>query len=410
MNDRLAVGIETNCIAPLRLEQMSLRLFTMLGVDSFFLPDHYLSFVPRPVWSTSITPAAKMIPSPDAFFDPFVMMGMMAARYRRVRIGTGVTEPLRRHPATLAQAFVTLDHLTGGRAVLGIGNGERENTEPYGIPFTKRVGRLEEALEIIRLLWTSCGEPVSFAGRFWKLDRALFTTPLYDGRPPSVWVAAHAPRMLGLTGRYGDGWYPTHKLTPLEYAEKLGRIHASATEAGRNLDHFEPALQIQLALGTDRKSVLDRLVKVKTVGAMALALPGPLWTRHGLRHPLGEDFEGFPQFVPEELTAEQIETACRAVTPALMDDGVTAGSVDEVVADVRRLVEVGLRHIVLWNIGPLATGATAADMLRLALLIRRLRKIPLPPRTVAVSTKPAPVPLRVPVMAGGGRLGTAAAT
>ena len=104
MTQHLSVGIETNCVAPLQLERMSLRMFTLMGVDSFFLPDHYLSFVPRPVWSPAITPAAKMIPSPDAFFDPFVMMGMMATRYRRVRIGTGVTEPFRRHPATLAQA------------------------------------------------------------------------------------------------------------------------------------------------------------------------------------------------------------------------------------------------------------------------------------------------------------------
>src|SRR5262245_62600362 len=111
MSDRLAVGLTANCTAPLNLERMSLRMFTLMGADSLFVPDHYLSFVPRPVWKPEFTPAAKIIPSPDAFYDPYVMMGMMAAKYRRVRIGTGVTEPFRRHPATLAQAFVTLDHL-----------------------------------------------------------------------------------------------------------------------------------------------------------------------------------------------------------------------------------------------------------------------------------------------------------
>ena len=104
MSGRLSVGIETNCTAPLRLERASLRLSTLFGADSLLLPDHYLSFVPRSVWNPAATPAAKLVPSPDAFFDPFVMMGMMAARFRRVRIGTGVTEPFRRHPATLAQS------------------------------------------------------------------------------------------------------------------------------------------------------------------------------------------------------------------------------------------------------------------------------------------------------------------
>jgi phthiodiolone/phenolphthiodiolone dimycocerosates ketoreductase len=378
MNQRLAVGIETNCTAPLQLERVSLRLAKLFGVDSMFLPDHYLSFVPRPVWSPELTPAAKLVPSPDAFFDPFVMMGYMAARFRRVRIGTGVTEPFRRHPATLAQAFVTIDHLTGGRAILGIGNGERENTEPYGIPFRQRVGRLEEALAIIRRLWASRGEPVDFDGTVWRLRRALFTTPLYQGRAPAIWVASHAPRMLGLTGRYADGWYPTIKMSPADYRERLSRIHAAAAEAGRPLAHFEPALQIQTALGRDRATMLATLARVRTSAAMAMLLPGALWERHGLRHPLGATFEGFPDFVPEEVTAEQIAEAARQVTPALLGDGVFAGGVDQVVAEVRPYIDAGLRHVVIWNIGPLATGAGPADIVRLGLLVRKLRKLPLP--------------------------------
>src|SRR5437016_5217134 len=242
MNTRLSVGIETNCTAPLQLERVGMRLFKLMGVDSLLLPDHYLSFVPRSVWNVDSTPAAKMVPSPDAFFDPFVMMGAMAARYRRVRIGTGVTEAFRRHPATLAQAFVTVDHLTRGRAILGIGNGERENTEPYGMPFTRRVGRLEEALAIIRKLWESRGEPVNFDGPNYRLRDALFATPLYKEQAPKIWVAAHAPRMLGLTGRFADGWYPTQKMTPADYRQRLGMIPAAAAEAGRPVDRFEPAM------------------------------------------------------------------------------------------------------------------------------------------------------------------------
>jgi phthiodiolone/phenolphthiodiolone dimycocerosates ketoreductase len=384
MSERLSVGVETNCTAPMRLERASMRLYQLMGVDSLFLPDHYLSFVPRSVWGPGLTPAAEMVPSPDAFFEPFVMMGMMAARYRGVRIGTGVTEPYRHHPVSLAQAFVTLDHLTKGRGILGIGNGERENTEPYGMPFKKRVARLEEALALIRRLWASRGEPVDFDGNFWRLRQALFATPLYDDKPPVVWVAAHAPRMLGLTGRYADGWYPTRKLSPDEYGQSLRRIYAAGAEAGRDLSRFEPALQIQLMLGKDRRSALEQALKLPAVGAMAMLLPGALWSKHGLRHPLGDTFEGFADFVPEEVRPEQIDAACRQVTPELLADGVVAGSIDEVMNELRSLVEAGLRHVVIWNIGPLVTGASGADLLRLAILIRRLRKLPLVPRTAVV--------------------------
>jgi phthiodiolone/phenolphthiodiolone dimycocerosates ketoreductase len=352
-----------------------MRMAKLAGVDSLLLPDHYLGFVPRALWKPEYTPAAKMVPSTDAFFDPFVMLGMMATRYRGVRIGTGVTEAYRRHPATLAQAFVTVDHMTKGRAILGIGNGERENTEPYGLPFTRRVGRLEEALTIIRKLWESRGEPVSFDGSTWRLREALFTTPLYKDKAPALWVAAHAPRMLGLTGRFADGWYPTQKMTPDEYRTKLGVIRVAAIAAGRPFERFEPALQIQLALGAGRRQVIDQLLKVKPASAMTLLMPGAVWRKHGLTHPLGEQFEGFADIIPNEVPPAAFAAAERQVTPELLGDGLCAGTVDEVVAEVKPLVAVGLKHVVMWNIGPLATGGGPADLVRQTQLIWKLKKL-----------------------------------
>jgi phthiodiolone/phenolphthiodiolone dimycocerosates ketoreductase len=375
MQTRLAVGIETGCTAPLGLETAQQRVAVLMGVDSLLLPDHYQGFVPRPVWDPATVPAAKLVPSPDAFFDPFVMLGRMATKFRRVRIGTGVTEAFRRHPTTLAQAFVTLDHLTRGRAILGIGNGERENCEPYGLPFTKRVGRLEEALEVMTRLWRSGGEPIDFDGTFWRLRKAVFRTPLYAGRAPCVWIASHAPRMLALTGRYADGWYPTMKMTAAEYGERLGRIHAAAAAAGRDVARFEPALQIQLALGSDRATMLDQLRRLPVSGALTMLLPGGVWAKHGLRHPLGADYEGFAQFVPEEISAAQIDDALRQATPELLGDGVYAGSIDEVVRELAPLVDAGMRHVVIWNIGALATGGKPIDFIRLAILVRRLRRL-----------------------------------
>jgi phthiodiolone/phenolphthiodiolone dimycocerosates ketoreductase len=164
-----------------------------------------------------------------------------------------------------------------------------------------------------------------------------------------------------------------------EYREKLDRIYAAAAEAGRTVAHFEPALLIQTVLGSEQRSTLENMAKVPTAAAMSMLLPGALWSRHGLKHPLRDDFEGFPDFVPEEITREHVESAQRQVTPELLADGVFAGSVEEVVAGVRPLVDAGLRHLVIWNIGPLANGAGLGDMVRLATLIRRLRKITLRP-------------------------------
>src|SRR5205814_6166045 len=97
--------------------------------------------------------------------------------------------------------------------------------------------------------------------------------------------------------------------------------------------------------------------------------------------------EGFPDFVPEEITAAQLENARRQVTPELIADGTFVGRVDEVIAEIRPLVDAGLRHVVIWNIGPLATGASAGDLVRLALLVHRLKRLQLPAATERARSK-----------------------
>lgn len=82
--------------------------------------------------------------------------------------------------------------------------------------------------------------------------------------------------MLGLTGRFADGWYPTQKMTPDEYRAKLGVIRDAAIAAGRPLDRFEPAVQIPVALGAGRRAVLDTLVKVKPAAIARRGGPGDL--------------------------------------------------------------------------------------------------------------------------------------
>jgi phthiodiolone/phenolphthiodiolone dimycocerosates ketoreductase len=361
---RLAVGLETSCVAPPRGELWKLRLGRVLGARSLLFPDH-------------LTSAGGA-----AFLDPFVMLGAVAMRHRRARLGVGVTDPARRHPAVLAQAALTLDHLTGGRAILGLGTGASENLVPWGLPGDHRVGRLAEALAIIRRLWASRGEPVVFDGAHWRLRAARLATPLAGDRPPAIWLAAHGPRTLALAGEHADGWYPTVKPSPDEYRAGLAAIAAAAARAGRRLAGFEPALQMFVLLGEERERLLAGAVLSPAVAPLLLALPSRLWARHGLRHPLGED-RAFGDALPDEATPERLDEARRRATPALLGDGVFAGRVSDVVDEVRALVAAGLRHAVIAFIGPGVRGARASDVIRLGALVRRLHALPLPPAGTA---------------------------
>jgi phthiodiolone/phenolphthiodiolone dimycocerosates ketoreductase len=372
---RVTVGYQDGTIYPLWLTRMGMRLGRLFGARSLWVQDHFMGFIPPQVWKPEVTEAAKAIHSTDGCFDALQILAVTATRIRGVDVGTLVTEAFRRHPMSLAQSFVTLDHISRGRAILGIGNGERENVEPYGLPWEKQVARLEEALTIIRLLWGSGGRPVSFAGKFWTLRDAIFNLPLYQGRQPRVWIAAHAPRMLRLTGRFGDGWVPAVRVEPAEYARRLGEIRKAAAEAGRGIDHFVPGQVLLTAIGESRAQILDLAMKSRLGAAMALLLPEEGWKKYGRSHPLGPGHKGFIDIVPPRVTDEQLAQAARDMTPEMISDALFAGSPQEICDQVAPLVDAGARHLIVSNGGAALTGGKPIDLVRLGILMRKLRRL-----------------------------------
>ncbi|MGO8963659.1 LLM class flavin-dependent oxidoreductase [Mycobacterium sp.] len=131
-----------------------------------------------------------------------------------MRLGIGVTDAGRRNPAVTAQAAATLHLLTRGRAILGIGTGEREGNEPYGVDWSKPVARFEEAMATIRALWNSGGELVTRDSPFFPLHNAVFDLWPYRGKWPEIWIAAHGPRMLRATGATPTGGFPQRCFRP----------------------------------------------------------------------------------------------------------------------------------------------------------------------------------------------------
>src|ERR1700756_4099428 len=109
-------------------------------VDSFWVPDHLNALFPRSIWAPKHCGAARLVPRADACLEPWTMLGHLAARNRlgRLRLGVSVTDTGRRNPAVTAQAAATLHLLTRGRAILGIGTGEREGNEPYGVDWSNQ--------------------------------------------------------------------------------------------------------------------------------------------------------------------------------------------------------------------------------------------------------------------------------
>ena len=160
-------------------------------------------------------------------------LGAVAARTDHVELATSVTCPLfHYHPALIAQAAATVDRLSDGRFILGVGTGENINEGPMGFEFPgykERIGRMKEALEIIHRLFE--GEKLDFDGDYYVADKAkLYSPPL--GRIP-IWMSAGGPKSASFAGQYADGLITSVKV-PAETQEKvIDPFHAGTSEAGK---------------------------------------------------------------------------------------------------------------------------------------------------------------------------------
>ena len=372
---KVSVGYQDGCLAPLFVTEMSVAKAMEMGATTIWFPDHFMGFVPKWMWTPEHAAAAAVIHSGDALFDPVAVMANMAAKFPEAVIGTSVTEPIRRHPMSLAQSFVTLDHLSSGRAILGIGNGLVENTVPYGLPANLRVARLREALEILDLLFLSEGRPVDYAGRFYQLDGAVFDLPLYEGRRPKLFIGAHAPRMLRLTGRFADGWLPGQVVGGAEYKRRLDVIRGSAEDAGRTLDGFTAAQTLLLVLHDSREAALASAMQSLYVAYNALGLPGAVWLECGLSHPLGDDFDGTLSLIPSRVSRETVMQAKSRMTADLLLRQYYFGSPRDVHDQVKQLVDAGCNHFIMANMGGNFTGRGMRDFDDMAELTTLLKSI-----------------------------------
>jgi phthiodiolone/phenolphthiodiolone dimycocerosates ketoreductase len=320
------------------------------GLDAYWVGDHLNSLLPRSIYTPEHLGVAKVAPKVDACLEPWTLLGHLASRTRfgRVRLGVGVTDASRRNPAVTAQAAATLHLITRGHAILGIGVGEREGNEPYGVDWTKPVARFEEAIATIRALWDSGGELVSRDSTYFPLRNAVFDLPPYRGKWPEIWVAAHGPRMLRATGRYADAWFPAATMRPKDYARGLQAVRTAASDAGRDPMSITPAVWLFVVTGGSRDEV-DETLNSNAAKAFALNIPAERWADHGVEHPLGDNFAGAQDFLPQTLDEKTVLSYARRVPLSLLKEWFLAGTPEDVIDQAAEWRDHGLRYLVACN-------------------------------------------------------------
>lgn len=199
------------------------------GFGSLFLAEH----THIPVGRETPYPGGGELPRVYyRTLDPFVALGAIAAVTERLRLGTGIALVIQRDPIVLAKEVATLDLLSGGRAVLGVGAGwNRDEMRDHGTDPRTRMALLRERVLAMRELWTK--DEAEFHGTFVDFDPAFsWPKPVQSPHPP-VLIGGAGPTTFDRVLEYGDGWLPIYGRAPEELGGQIAELRRRAAEAGR---------------------------------------------------------------------------------------------------------------------------------------------------------------------------------
>ena len=201
------------------------------GFDSFYVPEH----THIPVRRDALHPRTGTQELPDDRYlrtlDPWVSLSMAAAVTSTIRLGTAVALPAEHDPITLAKTIASLDHLSGGRVLLGIGFGwNTDELTDHGVPAGRRRTVLREYLEAMRALWTQ--DEASYDGEFVSFGGSWAWPKPAQPRVPVILGAGGTPKSFAWIARSGDGWLTTPGETDLD--AKVAMLQRTWREAGRD--------------------------------------------------------------------------------------------------------------------------------------------------------------------------------
>ena len=285
--------------------------------------------------------------SQSIFRDAFVALALGALRTRRLLLATGVTNPVTRHPATIACSIATIDELSGGRAVLGIGTGFSA-VRTLGLkPASLRA--LEEATLALRGLMA--GQSVTYGGKEMRMAWPTRAVPIY--------FAASGPKALHLAGRIADGVLFQVGCEPALVQCAIERVRAGAREAGRNPSDVKLCVRLGCSVSRDRRAAIEEARPYAAAAAETVFQSNP---EGMLPADLVSDLKqlqhryNFYQHVHQQASHSSL------VTDRIVDAMVIAGTPEEAIPKFRAILELGVDRIVV----PLTTPEPAALLRNLA--------------------------------------------
>jgi probable F420-dependent oxidoreductase len=234
------------------------------GIASLWVSDHVV--IPR---ATSGYGRGGTFPHPPdkPYLDPVTMLAATAMCTSRPRLGSSVFILGHRHPVAMAKMLATIDALSNGRLICGVGVGWwKEELEIFGVPFKGRGRQADEILRAFKALWTT--ENPSFAGEFFRFrDIGFAPKPVQKPHPP-LWIGGASPGAFRRVVALGDGWHASPRSLE-DFRQGLEELRMTAETAGRSFETIEVSLRFNLSdplVAQGPQALIDQLGEYKRLG------------------------------------------------------------------------------------------------------------------------------------------------
>ncbi len=289
--------------------------------------------------------------------EPWTCLAAIGSRTKRVELGPAVTDTQRVHPSRTAHHVACLDGIAPGRALLGIGAGEAMNVVPFGLPWgepAERAARLDEAVRLIKLLWSSTREEqVSFSGKYFSMTNAFLSLhPTRKPHPPVYVGAMGARATLEIVGREGDGWFAWIN-TRDQFRKKWKVISDAARGAGRDPRKIDSAVHLMVALPRNSE---ER--KAAMLGAKATLLMEKR-TLESMGYTDHLEFLQYQNFTISNDYVKKIFSAASEIPDEYVHKLMAIGTVDEIRALIDDMVKTGVKQLIVCDhLAPKSTKRT----------------------------------------------------
>lgn len=335
-------------------------LYEEQGYDFYSYWDQANGFQPDVIHTPDVTPLATQIPNLQLFYDAAPVIAVAAQRAKKIKFVLGSLDSVRRSPFIIAQTTLTLDHLTQGRTITMLGAGEQKQMKPYGYSRVGSHDKLIDTVHICRRFFDAGGEPVSYEGRVWKLDRALMALQPYGKTPPKIWVAGSSDADLQLVAEAADGWTTIPpgftEDDPEVFRKQVERLRQLTAKAGRDPDQLDICISAVVCV-TENEAQMEKLrdnAYLRWWGMMFLP-NSDLYAKWGLgEHPMGPGWMYARKCVPHWLDRKEVMDIISRTPRESVDRVSMNGTIERVTEKLLPYIKAGATHVLLTNAAPIA--------------------------------------------------------